>query len=566
MYKATITSSVRFHAGRPTLFICSKPVPACAYITYFTHKNRYRDFADAGITLYSMPVFFATRGINALSGIPPFAEGIFENREPDFSVLDREVARILDACPNALIFPRINLSLPQWWDEENPDELCDTGFGGGPRRTCFSSDKWAAETKRMLKTVIDHISDSEYVDHIFGYQLAGGNTEEWFSFDRQGSEGIRSREKFRQLCQKDHLAGTESQYLQFLSDTVADRICEFASYTKELTDRKLIVGTFYGYTTTCVEYYQCHAALKRVLACPDIDFLCSPLSYDEARPAGRDHACQTVLDSLKLHGKLHFSENDTRTDLSGPPFDLPHYQTSVWYGPDLQTSLQIMKMHFARALCHGHAFWWFDMWGGWFHRPEYMDIVQKSAEIMAQAADRPLESCAKAAVFVDETAFCRMPKNDPTTKHVCHHSLKALGKTSVPYDIYLIDDFEAVKHRYRAFIFMVPVETPAAAAAMADCDAAGRARLVLDGTNWDITSEELRDFFRRAGVLPYFDHDAVVYENEGYLFIHACKPGVHHLPKGSFRDCFTGKTVSDPVTLSLHESILLEKTNDKVSI
>jgi len=559
MYKTALTSSVQLHNGVPTLFINDKPVAGAAYITYFTDKNRYADFADAGYTLFSVPIFFATRGINALSGIPAFADGIFEHREPDFSVLDREIARILEACPHALIFPRFNLSLPQWWDDENPDELCDTGFGNGPRRTCFASDKWAEETKRMLKAVVEHISESSYVDHIFGYQLAGGNTEEWFSFDRKGSDGIRSREKFAAYVAQTGIAGTRSEYLQFLSDIVAQRICEFAGYTKELTDRKLIVGSFYGYTNTCVEYYQNHAALKLVLRCPDIDFLCSPLSYDEARPAGRDHASQTVLDSLKLHGKLHFSENDSRTDLSRPPFDIPHYQSSVWIGPECSISQQIMKMHFSRALCHGHAFWWFDMWGGWFVRPEYMAIVRRAREIMTEALDKSLVSCAKLAIFADEDSFCRAGENNPTTKHVCHHSLKSIGKMAIPYDIYLIDDFEAVRSRYSAFVFMIPTETEAMTAAMRYCDEQRIPYLVLNGDNWNITSADLRDFCRSAGVPPYFDTDAVVYENESYFFIHACDAGIFTLPAGNYRDAFTGETVENDLTLTRFESILLEK-------
>ena len=559
MYNTTLTSSVQMHNGVPTLFINGKPTPAAAYITYFTDKNRYCDFAEAGYTLYSVPIFFATRGINAFSGIPAFSEGIFENREPDFSVMDKEIARILEACPNALIFPRFNMSLPQWWDEENPDELCDTGIGDGPRRTCFASDKWAEETKRMLKLVVEHISESNYVNHIFGYQLAGGNTEEWFSFDRKGSIGLRSREKFAAYVAETGIAGTRSEYLQFLSNIVAQRVCEFAAYTKELTDHKLIVGSFYGYTTTCVEPFQNHAALKLVLNCPDIDFLCAPLSYDESRPAGRDHASQTVLDSLKLHGKLHFSENDSRTDLSRPPFDLPHYQSSVWIGPECPISQQIMEMHFSRALCHGHAFWWFDMWGGWFTRPEYKAIVRRSLQIMEKALHKSLTSCSKVAIFVDEDSFCQVPEGDVTPKHVCYHSLKSLGKTAVPYDIFLVDDFNAVYSRYDAFIFMVPTDTPAMTAVQRRCDAVGIPYLILNGDNWKITPEELRQFFRTAGVTPYFDQDAVVYENESYFFIHACDDGTFPLPAGSYIDAFTGEAAENVLTLKKFDSILLEK-------
>ena len=558
MYSSKTTSEVRKHLGLPALFINGEHVPGAAYITYITHKNCYRDFAEAGYRLFSMPVFFATRGINAFSGIPAFAEGIFENREPDFSILDREVRRILDACPDAMIFPRVNMSLPQWWDEENPEELSDFYVNNGPRRTCFASDKWAEETKRMLKLTIAHISAADYVDHICGYQLAGGNTEEWFSFDGKGSDGKRSQEKFRSLVEAGTLEDTRAAYLQFLSQVVADRICEFAAYAKELTDRKLIIGSFYGYTLDCVEPHRCHCAMKTVLNCPDIDFLCSPLCYEDGRPAGRDHASHLAVDSLKLHGKLYFSENDTRTDLAGPPFDLPYYQASVWTGPPLPISTQIMNMHFSRALCHGHAFWWFDMWGGWYRRPEYMSIAQRARDIVAESMSKSLKSTAKVAVFVDEAAYCRIPEDSPVAHQVCFRIRQALGKTSVPYDIYLASDFDAVRSRYQAYIFLIPLETETILAAMDYATAGKIPFLVIDGSNYQITTDELRDFYKQAGIRPLFDHDAVVFENQSYLFIHACQAGVHHV-SGKYRDAFTGEAVEKEIELRQFQSILLEK-------
>ena len=558
MYSSKTTSEVRKHLGLPALFINGEHVPGAAYITYITHKNCYRDFAKAGYRLFSMPVFFATRGINAFSGIPAFAEGIFENREPDFSILDREVRRILDVCPDAMIFPRVNMSLPQWWDEENPEELSDFSVNNGPRRTCFASDKWAEETKRMLKLTIAHISAADYVDHICGYQLAGGNTEEWFSFDGKGSDGKRSQEKFRSLVEAGTSEDTRAAYLQFLSQVVADRICEFAAYAKELTDRKLIIGSFYGYTLDCVEPHRCHCAMKTVLNCPDIDFLCSPLCYEDGRPAGRDHASHLAVDSLKLHGKLYFSENDTRTDLAGPPFDLPYYQASVWTGPPLPISTQIMNMHFSRALCHGHAFWWFDMWGGWYRRPEYMSIAQRAREIVTESMSKSLESTAKIAVFVDEAAYCRIPEGNSVAHQVCFRIRHALGKTSVPYDIYLASDFDAVRSRYQAYIFLIPLETETILAAMDYATAGKIPFLVIDGSNYQISTDELRKFCKQAGIRPLFDHDAVVFENQSYLFIHACQAGFHHVP-GKYRDAFTGEAVENEIELRQFQSILLEK-------
>ena len=63
------------------------------------------------------------------------------------------------------------------------------------------------------------------------------------------------------------------------------------------------------------------------------------------------------VDSLKKHGKLYFVENDVRTDLSRAPNDLPRYNTPIWFGPERETSLELVKQHFARALLHGHSQW-----------------------------------------------------------------------------------------------------------------------------------------------------------------------------------------------------------------
>ena len=95
--------------------------------------------------------------------------GIFDHGI-HFEVFDREVRRILDVCPDAMIFPRINCSLTREWEDAHPDELCDT-----VRRYCFASDAWAKETERLLTDFIRYVQASDYTDNIVGYQIAGGN-------------------------------------------------------------------------------------------------------------------------------------------------------------------------------------------------------------------------------------------------------------------------------------------------------------------------------------------------------------------------------------------------------
>ena len=548
----SVISSVSMHNGVPTLFVNNSEVAGAAYITYYTWNNDYESFAKKGYKLFSMPVFFAKRGINAVTGIPPFAEGVYENREPDFSIFDNDVEKILSVCPDAMIFPRVNMTLPKWWDDENPDELEDFGFFD-IKRPCFSSDKWLEKTKELLKAFIEHVESMPYKNSIIGYQLAGGNTEEWISFDQKGSIGKRTYEAFEVYKNERSIEGTESDFYEFLSYVVATRICQLSKYAKELINYRLVVGAFYGYTLELPKRSNCHHALQTVLECKDVDFICSPVSYDCLRKTMRDHANMLPIDSLKLHGKLYFAENDTRTHLSGPPFDLEYYKSAIWKGPEEEITLQILKMHFSRALCHGHAFWWFDMWGKWYQTEGYMSFMEKALCISNESLKKSLKSNARVAVFVDERAYDVIPDENDVSQKVCYEFRRALGKTATPYDIYLITDFEEVKDNYDVHIFLVPSRTKM----VDDAEKSLNAYLEINGDNYNISPAELREYFASRGVKPYFDVDAVVYENESYLFVHTCEEGTYSF-EGNFVDAFTKEKITE-INLKEGTSLLLEK-------
>ena len=133
-------AEIKMHLGTLRIFVNGEILPPDAYITYFTDKNRYADFAEAGYKLYSLPIFFSSKTLNENSQTPCFGHPIFDGNEPDWDALDTDFHKILDACPEALIFPRMNVSLNETWERENPDELCDEGKVE-LHRPCFSSDK-----------------------------------------------------------------------------------------------------------------------------------------------------------------------------------------------------------------------------------------------------------------------------------------------------------------------------------------------------------------------------------------------------------------------------------------
>ena len=547
----TVRSCVKNHRGVPTLYINDAPIPGFAYITYRTYNSRYGEFSALGCQLYSMPVFFGEQTINETTQIPPMAKGIFDGDEPDFSLFDADVHKILDACPTAYIFPRVNMSVPKKWEQSHPDECCDFAYAEH-HRACFSSDAWAQETCRMLGIFIDHVNASPYREHIVGYQLAGGNTEEWFPFDMRGSVGRRSREAFARYCTERGLDGTDTDQKRFYSDMMAHRILQFCAYAKEKTDRQLVIGCFYGYTMECPAPEHCHHALGMLLASDDVDFLCSPISYNALRPVGMDHANMLPIDSVKLHGKLYFAENDTRTHLSRAPNELPAYNGPIWFGPDCDSTCEIIRMHFSRALTHGHAMWWFDMWGGWYDDERYLSLLRRCREITTDAVEHDRTSRAEIAVFADECAYSQ----PGAIGHLNYAIRKTLGMIGAPYDIYLIDDYRTVRDRYRAYIFLQPAPTPAVTEAIAD---AGDAAAVITPQEADITAAELRRFCAACGVHIWCD-DAVVYACGDYVFLHTCREGEHHIriPDGTvLRNVFDGTVCTSGTVILPHGKSLL---------
>lgn len=538
------TSEIINKNGYPQLCINGEIQDGLAYITYLTENNRYMDFAKAGFRLFSVPVFCGFNHLNEHSGLDVFKKGIFDKDEPDFSLFDEDIKQILDACPDAYIFPRVNVSLSREWELQNPDELCDPYPDGTPSRTSFASDKWAEEVKREIRAFIAHIKESRYASHIVGYQVAGGNTEEWLPFDREkGTSGKRATEKFEKYVEAKGIESSEPAFYRFYSELVADRIIEFSSLIKCLTDRRLIVGTFYGYTLSCPYRSYGHHALHRILESEDVDFISSPVCYSNNREVGRDHPYMSALASIKHHGKLYFSENDTRTHLSRAVNDMEWYNQSIWFGPDIETSCDVIKMHAARALINGHAAWWFDMWGGWFADDTYMALLKDIRKLFEKSASLPMHSVAQTAVFVDEESYALI-SDTSVTRNVCNRIREALGKMSAPYDIYLSADAPSVIDRYKAIISLVPIETELSKRVKKLSEQSGCAMIEITNDNYGITPGELRDFLQSAGVWVYCERDAVIYANDRFLFLHTAEDGEYTLNVKNveqFVDILTGE-------------------------
>ena len=434
--------------------------------------------------------------------------------------------------------------MPEWWIKENPEHTISVP--NGKRRESLYSDKFREDAAEMLRTLIEHFKSFSAKDHIIGYQISGGNTQEWFHLDLGGGHQPETLPFFNAYLKKhspalypadtlpplDELNGKNlikspllKAFLRFASEEVAETVELLCRTAKKATDNKQIVGVFYGYT-----------ALSKLLDSPYIDFFSSPNSYINMRALGIDWPDMMPADSLKLHGKMCFMECDIRTHLTRSPESsrkgsdpLHYYSESVWTGPPTEDlSVSAVRKSLARQLTHKHGLWWFDMFGHWFSSDGIMAEMNRSLNLYSDT----LSSCSydiksEVAVFLDETAFSSVGKNYPTASSPGHLRL-ALGETGTPYSLYLLSDFDKIDFKtegYKAVVFNVPYDDGAVTRAAEKLNDSGVNYIKVSPENPLFSTDELIGFYKQSGVFVFSETKDIFYAGNGFVALHAAFTG-----------------------------------------
>lgn len=496
---AKTVAQVKLHHGTPTLFINGQPHNGMAWATYGPTTQVFHDFTDAGVTLFTF-CGTPTEGGYGLSKTVWVAPNQF-----DYSQFDQRVMMLLSVNPNACFFPRLYLHAPKWWSDANPDDvvLTDPGDGhprpflhsGGKPAPSWASEAWRRDTVAALHRFIAHVEASPYADRVIGYHLASGTTEEWMMWGGNENEWVdyspANVKRFRQWLRDKY--GTVVQlrrawhdeqasfdtatiptkvqrqqttlgafrdpareqavvdFYLYNSDLVADTINHFAAAVKEATHRDKIVGVFYGYLLQlCGEQRQQnagHLALGRVLASPDVDFLCSPTSYAFRQLGGEGTAhFMSLFDSVKLHGKLWFNENDVRTSLSGG-------KVGEWGRPSsVDGDILQQDKELALALVHGAAQWWFDVGGNKYNHPRLMGRIGELVKAASTTSSLDRSSVDEIALVVDEKSLTQLRVADPLGNWLLLGQLPALQRLGTPVGHYLMSDLPRLQ-RHKVFLF-----------------------------------------------------------------------------------------------------------------
>ncbi|MBQ3506628.1 MAG: beta-galactosidase [Clostridia bacterium] len=608
--------------GNLCLEVDGKTVAPVAYMSYLPARANYDEFHKIGYELFSACIYMGDMPINEISGVRPFGEHIWKSRDVfDFSPLDKTVKQALGESLSGYLLLRINVNVPRWWREENPDELVKFGNGKTFMQSSFS-EKWIQDVQIFFDKLKAHIQSAAYANNVIAWQIAAMNTEEWISPIDNGSEpdfSVCAQKAFASWCKRRYgkvealnkawgtallafsdveiptMAQRESynqdplvderkhaQTLDFyrcFNQSYATAIERLSAYVKEIFNGDIFVGTFYGYIGQ-LGVNSGHCALSKLLHSEHIDFFASPFTYTAGRKSADDWFYHSAMQSCKAAGKLWFMEADVRTwktkalcevDPTIVGKDNERMLLPVWFGPQTEEqSIWDLTRVFGKVLTSGNAFWWFDMWGGWYDTPRTLEFMHRAKEIYQSALSKSFRSVAEVAVVLDEEAAYGM--NIHYGGQACFLQMLALGNTGSPYDLYLKGDCTANDlSAYKCVVYVAPFTlTDFDRETIATLDKTGKT-VLLTGKPFDIggnhvhaidkplTENELRAYYRTAGVHAYIEKTGLLVANADFVGITAADDSAYelHMPKDCvLQDAFTGETYEtrdNKITLSMQK-------------
>ncbi len=142
--------------------------------------------ADAPSTL---PPDARLVAIAATTGCHPFCWAADAAGDgPDFSALDRRVAAVLDAAPDAAIVLQAVLSSTPAWEAAHPDDLQRFGgstvaspriFGRSRVVADLVSPAWQADALARLRALAEHVQRAPWRQRVVGWELQAGDLGTW---------------------------------------------------------------------------------------------------------------------------------------------------------------------------------------------------------------------------------------------------------------------------------------------------------------------------------------------------------------------------------------------------
>jgi hypothetical protein len=309
----------------------------------------------------------------------------------------------------------------------------------------MASEAWRQDMLEILRAFVRHLEE-KYGDHILGYHPAGQHTGEWFYFRSweprlsdfspamsrgfgrwarakyQTEEALRSAwndsaitfDQIRVPSPQEQLHTDIGffrdpekdrkviDYFEYKQLAIVEPLENIARTIKEETGRKKLVCLFYGYIfdmhgLPMGPQGSGHLAMSRMIKCPDVDILCSPISYLD-RGLGGAGCFMSAVDSVRSGGKLWLNEDDTRTHLSAKEDNFGRVDSP-------QQTSWIHQRNFAQLWPRRLASWYMDLGGtGWLNGKDIWDNISVLQRFYQRRIFEPAPWSPDVVLIVDETS------------------------------------------------------------------------------------------------------------------------------------------------------------------
>lgn len=430
---------------------------------------------DAGVR-------FVSTGMPACWGPP--------EQPVNWEALDAVMREVIAVHPRALVLPRVGADAPSWWLDRHPEARMQFEDGSKARVATVSSREYRQEAAAHLEKLCRHLTET-FPEHFAGIHPCGQNTGEWFYEDswgrlmsggepptlaawrdwlRRHGRAAAETATFPAAARRHAAANgvlrepaSEADLIdanRFWQEEMADMVLALAAAARRgCGDGKLVVF-FYGYLFEFPPLfngapYSGHYALAKVLACADVDVLCSPISYTDRQWLGTG-PCMSPAESVALAGKLWLNEDDTRTYLA---------RTTDYGGvADLAQTIAVLRRNTAQAAMRGFGTWWMDLPGtGWFDDPDIWQEHRRLVPLDTAMLSRRGPYAPEVALIVDEDSLCHLAGGSAAVaRPLLYDARAAAGRCGAPYGQYLLRDAAAGRVPARLQIHLASWAVPAA--------------------------------------------------------------------------------------------------------
>jgi hypothetical protein len=487
-------------------FWVKSDIPTELQIAFYRPGTHFTYLGGAGNDFFRSQIELAaasgTRFVSfstALPWLPP-------EKEVNWDEVDRSCRRVLAANPNALLIPRIPMDPPQWWLDANPDDVITwKGTPHEPRKVAaVSSMKYRREAAEKLDALVRHLEQT-FGQNIGGYHPVGQNTGEWFYQDSWGQAlngyAAADTDSWRRWLAARYIRDVVLQtawgdssvtlqtadvptpelrrsnsggvfrdiavekqqqavldFVEFQQEMMVDTVLDFAKTVREASERKRLVVMFYGYVfefgaLPTGPATSGHYALRKALNSPDIDILCSPISYFD-RKLGGSGAAMTAAESVALAGKLWLYEDDTRTHLTPQnQLNFPGWQDG---GETVGQTREILLRNTAECAVRNFGIWWMDLGAaGWYDDPKLWNEMKRLETLDKLFIETPTPFRPEVAAFLDEPSLLSVTAGGNIASIPAVYSVREpLARMGTPYGQYLLDDYISGKIDAKLNVFL----------------------------------------------------------------------------------------------------------------